>query len=59
MECSIPIPLGNQSLICDDDDCRINQERKEKSRKRLSILLYVGVAIFIIPIILQVIGALT
>ena len=59
VECSIPIPLSNHSLICDDDDCRINQERKEKSRKRLSILLYVGVAIFIIPIILQLIGALT
>ena len=59
VECSIPIPLGNESLICDDDDCRTNQERKEKSRKRLSILLYVGVAIFIIPIVLQLIGALT
>jgi len=34
VECSIPIPLGNESLICDDDDCRANQERKEKSRKR-------------------------
>ena len=59
VECSIPIPLGNESLICDDDDCRANQERKEKSRKRLSVLLYLGVGIFIIPIVLQVIGALT
>ena len=59
VECSIPISLGNESLICGDDDCRVNQERKEKSRKRLSILLYVGVAIFVIPIVLQLIGALT
>ncbi|MBC96067.1 hypothetical protein CL649_04305 [bacterium] len=58
VECSIPIPLSNESLICDDDDCRINQERKEKSRKRLSILLYVGIGIFIIPILIQLIGAL-
>ena len=59
VECSIPIPLGNESLICDDDDCRANQERKEKSRTTLSILLYLSVGIFIIPIVLQLIGALT
>jgi len=59
VECSIPIPLGNESLICDDDDCRANQERKEKSRKRLSILLYAGVGFFIISIVLPLIGALT
>ena len=59
VECSIPIPLSNDSMICDDENCRINQEKKEKSRKRLSILLYVGVGIFIIPIAIQIIGALT
>jgi len=59
VECSIPIPLSNDSMICDDENCRINQEKKEKSRKRLSILLYVGVGIFIIPIAIQLIGALT
>jgi len=59
VECSIPIPLSNDSMICDDGNCRINQEKKGKSRKRLSILLYVGVGIFIIPIAIQLIGALT
>ena len=59
VECSIPIPLSNDSMICDDENCRINQEKKEKSRKRLSILLYVGVGIFIIPIAIQLIRALT
>ena len=59
VECSIPIPLSKDSMICDDENCRINQEKKEKSRKRLSILLYVGVGIFIIPIAIQLIGALT
>ena len=59
VECSIPISLSNDSMICDDENCRINQEKKEKSRKRLSILLYVGVGIFIIPIAIQLIGALT
>tara|TARA_B100000902_G_scaffold150264_1_gene146783 strand:+ start:477 stop:785 length:309 start_codon:yes stop_codon:yes gene_type:complete len=59
VECSIPIPLSNDSMICDDENCHINQEKKEKSRKRLSILLYLGVAIFIIPIAIQLIGALT
>lgn len=59
VECSIPIPISNDSMICDDENCRINQEKKEKSRKRLSILLYVGVGIFIIPIAIQLIGALT
>jgi len=59
VECSIPIPLSNDSMICEDENCRINQEKKEKSRKRLSILLYVGVGIFIIPIAIQLIGALT
>ena len=46
------------ALICEDEECKINQEKKEKSRKRLSILLYIGVAIFIIPVIIQLVGAL-
>ena len=58
VECSIPIPLSYDSLICEDEECKINQEKKEKSRKRLSILLYIGVAIFIIPLIIQLVGAL-
>ena len=29
VECSIPISLNNESLICDNENCRINQERKE------------------------------
>ena len=59
VECSIPISLNNESLICDNENCRINQERKEKSRKRLTILLYLGVGIFIVPILIQIIGALS
>jgi len=59
IECSIPIPLNNESPICDDKGCKINQDKKERSRKRLSMLLYLGVAIFIIPVILQLVGALS
>ena len=58
VECSIPIPLSYDALICEDEECKINQEKKEKSRKRLSILLYIGVAIFFIPVIIQLVGAL-
>ena len=58
VECSIPIPLSYDALICEDEECKINQEKKEKSRKRLSILLYIGVAIFIILVIIQLVGAL-
>ena len=56
--CSIPIPINNEPSICNKQDCDATQKRKEKSRKRLSILLYVGVAVFLVPILIQVVGAL-
>ncbi len=34
VECSIPIPLSYDSLICEDEECKINQEKKEKSRHK-------------------------
>ena len=54
--CSIPIPISNQPPTCDKQDCDVTQKRKESSRKRLSILLYVGVAVFLVPILIQVVG---
>jgi len=56
--CSIPIAISNEPAICDSNDCDINQKRKEASRKKLTFLLYAGVAIFLIPIIISLAGAL-
>ena len=57
--CSIPISIKNEPALCDSKDCHINQKRKEASRKKLTFLLYAGVAIFLIPIIIQLAGALS
>lgn len=57
--CSIPIAISNEPAICDNNDCHVNQKRKETSRKKLTFLLYAGVAIFLVPIIIQLVGALS
>ena len=57
--CSIPISINNEPPICHNEECHTNRKRKESSIKRLSILLYVGVAVFVIPILIQLAGALS
>ena len=57
--CSVPISINNDPPLCNSEECHINRSRKESSRKRLSVLLYVGVAVFLVPIIIQLVGALT
>ena len=57
--CSVPISINNEPPLCHSEECHINRSRKESSRKRLSVLLYVGVAVFLVPIIIQLAGALS
>ena len=57
--CSIPISMKNEDSLCNSEECHENQRRKESSRKKLTILLYAGVAVFLIPIFIQLAGALS
>jgi predicted nucleic acid-binding Zn ribbon protein len=52
--CSVPISIKNEPSICANEDCHANQKRKEVSRKRLTLLLYTGVAVFVVPLLLTV-----
>jgi predicted nucleic acid-binding Zn ribbon protein len=45
--CWKPIPLDSEPPICGDENCQTMFERREKSRKRFSFLMYFGIAIFV------------
>ncbi len=52
--CYIPIPLESEPPICSDDSCSENQASKERSRKRLNIMLYlfpaIAIMLFLLPL---------
>ena len=54
--CWKPIPLDSDPAICVDESCEKMHSRREKSRKRFSVLLYLGVAIFIGMLAIQLIA---
>ena len=35
VECSIPIPLSYDALICEDEECKINQEKKGEIKEKI------------------------
>ena len=50
---------GNQFLwkatpICGDGDCVRMYERREKSRKRFSFIMYLGIAVFVGMLVVQI-----
>jgi predicted nucleic acid-binding Zn ribbon protein len=49
--CSIPIAISNEPAICHNSDCHVNQKRKEASRKKLTFVLYAGVAMFFVTLV--------
>jgi predicted nucleic acid-binding Zn ribbon protein len=53
--CWKPISLESDPAICGDDDCYSIFERREKSRKRFTFLMYFGIVIFVGLLVFQVI----
>ena len=54
--CWTPIPLDNDPPLCDKDDCATMQEKKERSRRRLTFMMYLFPAIAVFFVILEVLG---
>lgn len=53
--CWKPISLESEPPICADENCQAMYERREKSRKRFSFLMYFGIAIFVGLLAFQII----
>ena len=53
--CWKPISLDSEPPICDDESCQTMFDRREKTRKRFSFLMYFGIAIFVGLLVLQLI----
>ena len=45
--CWKPIPLDSEPAICSSVECSNMFERREKSRRRFTFVMYVGIAIFV------------
>ena len=52
--CWKTISLDSEPSICGDQNCQEMFERREKSRKRFSFLMYFGIAIFVGLLALQI-----
>ena len=52
--CWKPISLESDPAICGDDDCSKMFERREKSRKRFSFIMYLGIAVFVGLLVVQI-----
>ena len=53
--CWKPIPLEMDPAICSDEDCGSMHERRERSRRRWTFLMYFGIAIFVGMLALQIV----
>lgn len=51
--CWKPIPLESEPAVCSDISCIENNKKRESSRKRLTIMLYLFPGIAILLIFLQ------
>ncbi len=57
--CNVPIRLDADPPVCDDEKCIEKRKRMEKSKQRLTIMLYLFPAIAISLVIIQAIAATT
>ena len=55
--CWAPIPLDSEPAICSEAICAEKQEKREASRKRLTVMLYLFPGIAILLVMLQLMGA--
>ena len=53
--CWAPIPLDEDPPVCSDSECGETRRKRESSRKRLTVMVYVFPAIAILLVFLQVI----
>ena len=53
--CWAPIPLDEDPPVCSDSECGEPRRKRESSRKRLTVMLYLFPAIAILLVFLQVI----
>ena len=51
--CWATIPLKAEPPVCSDEECEATNEKREKSRKRLTIMLYLFPAIAILLALLS------
>jgi len=52
--CWAPIPLDSDPAVCEKRECEETQKKREKSRKRLTVMMYLFPAIAIFLVILEV-----
>ena len=52
--CWEPIPLDSDPAVCGKRDCEETQKKREKSRKRLTVMMYLFPAIAIFFVILEI-----
>ena len=53
--CWAPIPLDEDPSVCSNPECGETRRKRESSRKRLTVMLYLFPAIAILLVFLQVI----
>ena len=52
--CWTPIPLDAEPPVCSDAECAEKQQKREASRKRLTVMLYLFPGIAILLVLLNV-----
>ena len=55
--CWTPIPLDAEPPVCSNAECAEKQQKRESSRKRLTVMLYLFPGIAILLVLLQAMGA--
>jgi len=55
--CWTPVPLEEEPAVCESDECLKIHKKRERSRKRLVILMYMIPAITVLFLIQGVMGA--
>ena len=55
--CWTPIPLDAEPPVCSNAECAEKQQKRESSRKRLTIMLYLFPGIAILLVLLQAMGS--
>mgnify|MGYP001307251925 FL=1 len=55
--CWTPIHLDAEPPVCSDAECAEKQQKRESSRKRLTVMLYLFPGIAILLVLLQAMGA--
>ncbi len=54
--CNVPIDLDSDPPVCPEESCIEKRKRHEKSKKRLTVMLYLFPAIAIMLVVLQAIA---